>query len=80
MAVQGLAINRTIQALHLDNTEVGPFIPDEMYNLDQLGFLALKNNLIVGEAGFLRRALEWLVLLVTEIMLSCPHQACQWTS
>ena len=45
---QGLVINRTIQALHLDKTEVGPFIPDDIYRLDRLDFLALKNNSIVG--------------------------------
>lgn len=47
--LQGLAVNPTLQSLYLNDTKVGPFLPEDLYKLTQLDFIAMKDNAVIGE-------------------------------
>ena len=46
--MQGLAVAKTIEALYMSQTKLGPFLPEVLYTLRRLEFLEIKNNTIIG--------------------------------
>ena len=66
--MQGLAVAKTIEALYMSQTKLGPFLPEVLYTLRRLEFLAIKNNTIIG--GY-RVPAQSCTKCVTEDLLSC---------
>ena len=46
--LQGLVVHPTLEQLYLEETNSGPFLPEDLYKLTNLHFLSIKNNDVIG--------------------------------
>jgi hypothetical protein len=46
---QGLSVTPTVEGLYLDETNIGPFLPGELYKLIRLDLISIKKNFVIGK-------------------------------